>query len=296
MATSPATLDPERRRMVERLLEALGAVDEIVAVVLGGSRARGRATPESDTDLGLLYRESRPIVANELRSALAEVPGCEIHALTEPWEWGSWVNGGAWLSVEGERVDLLYRCIEHVGRVIDASERGEFEIDFGQQPPFGFFGPTYLGEVDVAAPLRDPRGVLADLKERVVRYPEALRAAVVERLMWSIEFTLTAFASKAARRGDAYLTAANLGRCVHALTLVLFALNRRYYLNDKTALDEIESFESRPDRLRERVADVFASPGTSSAELGTSLAVVRGLFDETRALAGDLYRPRFSLG
>jgi hypothetical protein len=53
-------------------------------------------------------------------------------------------------------------------------------VDYTQQPPFGFFSGTYLGEIAVCIPLFDPEGRLEPLKRRVADYPEALRRAVVQ--------------------------------------------------------------------------------------------------------------------
>jgi predicted nucleotidyltransferase len=39
-----------------RLADRLTSVPGVVAVLLGGSRARGDQVPESDVDLGLYYR------------------------------------------------------------------------------------------------------------------------------------------------------------------------------------------------------------------------------------------------
>jgi hypothetical protein len=89
------------------------------------------------------------------------------------------VNGGAWLTVGGQRVDYLYRSVEHVRRVVDDAHAGRFELHYGQQPPFGFFSGTYLGELATCVPLFDRKGVVRDLKRDVSLYPEPLKRAVV---------------------------------------------------------------------------------------------------------------------
>jgi hypothetical protein len=38
------------------------------------------------------------------------------------------MNGGAWLTVEGEKVDLLYRDLEDVARWTAEAEQGLFEL------------------------------------------------------------------------------------------------------------------------------------------------------------------------
>ena len=66
------------------------------------------------------------------------------------------MNGGAWLTIGGQRVDFIYRNLDHIERVIVKAEAGGYELDYAQQPPFGFFSGTYLGEIAVCISLFDP--------------------------------------------------------------------------------------------------------------------------------------------
>ena len=209
--------------------------------------------------------------------------------VTNFYEWGPWVNGGAWLTIGGQRVDFIYRSVEHLDRVIDEAEAGRHELDYAQQPPFGFFSGTYLGEVAVCVPLLDRDECVERLKRRVAKYPEALRRAVVQDYLWAAEFGLAAFARKFAARGDAYGTAACLTRVVNQLVLMLFALNRKYLINDKTALAEAAEFERTPQRFESRVQTIFAGLGDSPARLADAVEAVQELLRESVALAGEQY-------
>ncbi len=55
--------------------------------------------------------------------------------VTDFYEWGPRVNGGAWLTVGGQRVDFIYRRLEHLERVVAEAEAGRYELDYAQQPP-----------------------------------------------------------------------------------------------------------------------------------------------------------------
>jgi predicted nucleotidyltransferase len=288
-------LSPEQRELVASLSQRLAAVRGVEAVVLGGSHARGRARPESDIDLGLFYSEAAPFSIQSLRELAEAVNDTANPVVTDFYGWGPWVNGGAWLTVGGQRVDFIYRSLEHVGRVIADAEAGRYELDYAQQPPFGFFSATYLGEVAVCVPLFDPEARLDALKRRAADYPEALRQAVVLDYLWQAEFNLAAFAPKFAARADAYGTAACLTRAVNQLLLVLFALNRQYPINDKTALAEVAEFGRAPRDFSGRVQRAMAHLGASSAELGAAVESVAQLFGETVELTDGLYQPRFTL-
>jgi Nucleotidyltransferase domain/Domain of unknown function (DUF4037) len=291
----PHSLSSNQRSLVRDLIEPLKAVPGLQGAVLGGSYARGLARADSDIDLGIYYSDASPLCVQTIREVTIRLPGSVNPIVSELFEWGPWVNGGAWLTIQGQRVDLIYRSLEHLERVISEAEQGRHELHFGQQPPFGYFSPTYLGELSIAAILLDPSGRIARLQSRVAKYPEALRRGIVQDYLWSVEFALRTFAPKFARQGEVYLTASTIARCVHALVLVLFALNHRYLINDKTTLLEISDFPLRPRDLRKRVEALLSRVGSNTTELGHSLSLMNALFREVVELSGDLYSPKYNL-
>jgi predicted nucleotidyltransferase len=288
-------LSPEQRELVASLSQRLGAIRGIEAVVLGGSHARGRAQPGSDIDLYLFYSEAAPFSIQGIRELAEDVNDTPGPVVTNFYGWGPWVNGGAWLTIGGQRVDFVYRNLEHLERVIAEAEAGRYELHYAQQPPFGFFSAAYLGEIAVCIPLFDPAARLEALKQRVANYPEALRQAVVQDYLFAAELGLAAFAPKFAGRSGAYGTAACLARAVHELLLVLFALNRKYLMDDKTALAEVAELERAPREFGPRVQKTLAHLGDSPAELRAAVESVAQLFQETVALTEGLYQPRFTL-
>ena len=288
-------LSLEQRELVSSLSKRLGAIPGIRAIVLGGSHARRCAQPGSDIDLGILYSEAAPFSILSVRELAELVNDTAGPVVTNFYEWGPWVNGGAWLTIGGQRVDFLYRSLEHLERVISEAEAGQYELDYAQQPPFGFFSATYLGEIAVCIPLVDPEARLDLLKRRVAHYPEALRQAVVQDYLWSAEFGLAAFAGKFAKRSDTYGTAACLTRAVNQLVLVLFALNRKYPINDKTALAEVAEFERAPSEFGPRVQKMLAHLGASPSELVAAVDGIDQLVRETIELADGLYQRRYAL-
>jgi hypothetical protein len=105
---------------MEHLAERLAAIPGVVAVTLGGSRATGTAVEGSDWDFGLYYRGG----LDPADIAALGWPG----RVFAPGEWGTIVNGGAWLTVDGAKVDLIYRDLDEVLRWTAAAGDGRFEI------------------------------------------------------------------------------------------------------------------------------------------------------------------------
>ncbi len=279
--------------LIAEIAGTLSGVERMAAVALGGSYARGTQRPDSDIDLGLYYRQDAPFSIQDIKEVASEISDEPQPVVTDFGRWGPWVNGGAWLTVKGQRVDFLYRNLDKLGRVIEECGRGEFESDYYQQAPYGFHSYIYLGELSVCKPLHDPEKVLVYLKERVVPYPPALKKSIVQRFLWSVEFDL-AQAEKFAAQGDVYNAAGCFTRCAAALVQAVYALNERYFLTDKGALAEIESFAVKPEGFGATLEAVLSHPGVTSDELNENASKLANLFRGVVNICGDLYsRPDF---
>ena len=229
---------PWADRVTDDLVGRLATVPGITAVVLGGSRARGSALPDSDLDLGLLYRDAAPIDLAALQTVIEEVNDTLDIVPTPIGGWGPWVNGGAWLRIDGHPVDLLYRSIDRYEATIENAERGFAEHDYLQQPPYGFQSTIYLGEIDTCSPLHDPTDEVPTLKSRVRPYPAALQANLIAGYHWGATFTMQN-AVKPAGRGDVFASVGCLSRAAAFLVQTLLAYAELYPVSDKGALDRL---------------------------------------------------------
>ncbi|MFJ5643391.1 nucleotidyltransferase domain-containing protein [Streptomyces sp. NPDC093223] len=252
---------------LEEIAARLAEVDGVVAVCLGGSRARGTHRPDSDHDLGLYYR--RPLDTAALRLLAAELSGGPVE-VTEPGGWGPWVDGGAWLTVDGRPVDWIYRDLDRVHRIWEECRAGRFEI--GAQPghPLGVYSHAYAGEVALGRILADPAGELRALQERTRVYPGPLREALVDNARWEVPFIL-AGARKGAARGDAFYVAGCLFRAVGLLAHALHAHAGRWVLNEKGAVRDAGELAGAPADFAARAHALFASLGTTPRTLGAAL-------------------------
>jgi predicted nucleotidyltransferase len=127
---------------MRHLADKLREIPGVIAVTLGGSQSAGTATEDSDWDFGLYYRGD--IRADDVRALGFE------GTVVEPGEWGRLVNGGAWLTVEGERVDLLYRDLDFVQQWIAEAEAGRFERDRVEGYLAGMATCVLVGELALA--------------------------------------------------------------------------------------------------------------------------------------------------
>jgi predicted nucleotidyltransferase len=243
--------------LLARVVRALCGVPGIRAIVLGGSRARGEATAESDYDIGLYYEADHPIDIGRLAKAamlLSGAAGCSVTAIGE---WGPWINGGAWLTVEGRRVDLLYRDLGKVRSVVEACEAGRIERVYQPGHPHAFVSAIYRGEAALCRVLWDPDNVLTRLKRRCETYPPALGEALIRSFLWEAKFALENAAHGRGKDDPAYVAGCAF-RSVACLCQTLFALNGTYLLNEKGAVPAVGKLPRRPSDFAARVSRAIA--------------------------------------
>lgn len=199
-----------------RLAQRLAEIPGVVAVTLGGSRATGTSGDESDWDFGLYYRGT--IDPDDVRAL-----GWDGQVFG-PGDWGRIVNGGAWLQVDGQAVDLIYRDLDDVLAWTAAAEQGRFEI----QREVGYVAgiATYV----LAGELAINEVLIGELPRPA--FPGPLRQTAPP--LW---YRLAAGALEVgrthARRGDSVAAIANLGQAVLATAQGRLAARGEWALNEK---------------------------------------------------------------
>ena len=270
--------------LVGRIVEELAQVPGIAAVAMGGSRARGQWDSHSDVDLGLYYDPARPPAIPRLRSLARRLEGRRTTpAVTALGGWGPWIDGGAWLEIEGRRVDWIYRDLSRVQRAISDARRGRISSHYQPGHPHAFHSYIYAGEAHYARILHDPRTRLAALQRRTRPYPSPLRDSICRSFLWQARFALET-AGKSARRGDVLHVAGSLFQSAACLVQVLFAANRRYFVNEKGSLAATDALPLRPFRFRHRVERILSEPGNRPSELEPRLDQIAALVREVEAL------------
>jgi hypothetical protein len=225
---------------VEDLAERLARVPGVVAVTLGGSRATGTAVEGSDWDFGLYYRGG----LDPADISALGWPG----RVFAPGEWGSIVNGGAWLTVRGVKVDLIYRDLDEVLRWTAAAADGRFEIRREVGYVAGIATYVLAGELSLGR-------VLAGELPRPA-FPPRLRETAAAA--WSrLAAGALSYAEVYAGRQDRVACLANLCQAVLATGQGRLAAAGEWVLNEKR-LTERAGFHAIQDRLAHPGPDLVA--------------------------------------
>ncbi len=224
---------------VARLADRVAGLPGVEAVALGGSRALNTAMEASDWDFALYYRER--FDADEVRQLGFEGVVFDVHG------WGGGVmNGGAWLTIEGRRVDLHYRDLNDVEHWWREAEAGRYEKELLLFYAAGI--PTYTVVAELAI-----NSVLVGELPRPA-YPAALSRSAAARwredAMMSIGYARTALT----HRGD--VAVANGSRALIELAHSRAARDRRWVVNEKGLV---------PACGLARIAEALAFAGDASA-------------------------------
>lgn len=280
-------MEQQLPQLVHQVVDRLRAIEGIVAIALGGSRARGTHTPKSYVDLGLYYQPGKPpdlLALNHLASELDD--NHRTNLITSIDQWGKWMNGGGWLKVEDIPVDFLCRDVTQVSQVIDDCYAGEITIDYQPGHPHGFVSSNYMGEAALCLPLHDPQGVLVALKAKTKPYPAKLKQTTINKFAWEISFSLMV-AQKAVARGDVAYAAGCCFRSVACMNQVLFALNEVYLLNEKSAVALANGFTLCPPDYQGRIESVFALLAADTESVRGAIAILDDIERELSQWYGD---------
>jgi hypothetical protein len=199
---------------VARVAESLAASTGARAVALAGSRASTHGDASSDWDLTVYYRHSLDL------APLAAFG--DVHA---PGSWGRLMNGGAWLSVDGLAVDVMFRDLAVVEHWTAVAQKGSYELD----AILGYLAglPTYV----LTAELASGRTLAGELPA-ITEMPQALVAAAPLRWRFARDFSLE-YARMHAARGNAVGATGQAAKAVLEEAHARLCTRGQWVLNEK---------------------------------------------------------------
>lgn len=273
--------------LIPKIVEAIKPVPGVAAIVLGGSRAAGTHTPDSDFDIGILYHRDHPLDIEALGKVATQLDDQHrAPVITPVGGWGPWVIGGGWLNIQSTPVDFIYRDLVRVSEVIHAARSGQIGIHFQHGYDHGFVTSIYMAEIAICQPLWDPAGKVATLKALTHPYPVALKNALVEAFGWQIDFAIAA-ARKCAPRADVPFIAGCCSGAVAYMNQVLFALNEKYCPHEKGATATADTLAKRPPQYKSRIDGAFKTLSPDTTAIAKALDMFADIAQEVHKLRSD---------
>ncbi|NUW46956.1 nucleotidyltransferase domain-containing protein [Nonomuraea rhodomycinica] len=237
---------------LDHVADRLAALPTVCAVSLGGSRAQGTHTSDSDWDLAVYYRggfDPADLRAVGWSGEVSEIGG-----------WGGGVfNGGGWFTIDDRRVDVHYRDLDAVEHELAEARRGRFRWE---PLMFHLAGvPSYIVVAELALN-QVLRGTLP-----CPEYPEPLRRAAPP--VWRDRATMTLQYAKDAyvRRGQAAEVAGALATVAMQTAHAVLAARGEWVTNEKRLLRRaglrgvdaiVAGLRPEPEALAQMVAQAEA--------------------------------------
>lgn len=272
-----------------KIVDSLAKIRGINAISLGGSQSRNESDENSDYDIGIYY-DADTLDLVMLEGRLKELDdNHRENVLNTPGQWGPWINGGAWLTVDGTPIDILLRNKEKVEDVVKDCIEGKITIDYQSGHPFGFINAIYAAETHYCKPLWQDKSLQLDRLKALLyskgEYSPLMREVIVKRFLWEAWFSL-ACGRKAAFRGDVNYAMGSVFRTVCSWVEVLYSLNNRYLMNEKGALKWVKGLNLKPVDMEARVKTaykLFADEGVEQA-----YQILDDLHNEIEALSSEI--------
>lgn len=256
----------------------------IVGVVLGGSRARGTNHSTSDIDIGIYYDVAAGFDVEKISKIATKLDDDHRENLvTSLGEWGEWINGGAWIVVQGYHVDLVFRDIKRVSQVVDECLSGKVSTHYHTGHPHAYLNVMYMGEISICKILFERTNQISDLKAKTSPYPKPLKDALIGYFMFEASFSLM-FAKDNVDKDDISYVMGHCFRTISCLNQVLFALNEEYCINEKKAVRMIKSFNRKPKEYKDRIDQIFSLISSNIESTKQGVEMLHGLVSETEIL------------
>lgn len=270
--------------VIKSVAEKLSSLPYIEGIVLGGSRARGTHTKDSDIDIGLYYNPEL-FDLNAINQLAAELDDeHRSNLVVPPGAWGDWINGGGWLVINGYHVDLILRDMKRVEQIMKDTEQGIVTANYQTGHPHGYISAMYRGELAISKLLYARNKSICELKKRAETYPPALRKSLIDFFMFEAGFSLM-FVKANSGADDKYYIAGHVFRIISCLNQVLFACNNAYCINEKRAVRLIEPFKYKPEKYAEKVNRIFEVLGLSLLEC---YDMTEKLYNEVKQIISEI--------
>lgn len=229
--------------LAQAIADKFGALPQVVAVALAGSRTTGASNETSDYDFYVYIQESIPL---EIRNAITQEFAEHIEINNQFWEPGDeWID-----SSSGCGVDVMYRTPQWIEEQID-------RILVHHQASVGY-STCFWWNVLTSVSLYDATGWFKQLQEKANQpYPEQLRKAIIAKNYPILKHNISSYTHQldvAIQRSDSVSIIHRLAALLASYFDILFAVNGVPHPGEKRLVECVIKLCAKvPDGMEEQI-------------------------------------------
>jgi len=264
----------EHNMIVGKIAEIFRSFEEVVAIGLTGSRASGNMDLYSDFDFVVMAKGDIP--DDKYRKhhyknhGIADFPYFNV-------KWEVSLEDG--MTIDGMRCECIWMSVPFIKIFLD-SLNTNFDCD--EFLPGGLLNTTSL---------YDPDGLINSLKSKVPLYSGERSMHRVKKHLNRAYFSIYVLGwfDKAASRNDYFSFFRHKRDLIDDFITCIFALNKRWFSDEKRIFEIFETFELIPPDVSNRLASVIMNSG-ENIDLIKCLKNIKSLFEEVASIATKKYR------
>ena len=215
-------------KAIEKFVTSIENNPDILAVIVAGSIAQGRAKRNSDIDLYLVLSDKE----HNKRSAKKD-------HLFYTKEFCDYKDG----YFDGKCIDYQH--------LIDAAK-------MGSEPTRSSFAGAYVAHTKI--------GNLKKLLKKITTYPEKERKEKLLRFKAQLVAFNSYFIRQAEKRNDPYLLARSAAEIVLYGSRMILAHNRILYHHHKTLMEQLSKARKKPRGIKQMALDLLNSPSSKLSD------------------------------
>jgi hypothetical protein len=240
--------------LAKAIAAKFGALPQVLAVALAGSRTTGASNETSDYDFYVYVRGEIPV---ESREAIAQEFAERIELDNQFWEPGDeWIDANS-----GCGVDIMYRTPQWIEEQLD-------RVLVKHQASVGY-STCFWWNILTSAPLYDAEGWFQQLQEKANHpYPEPLKKAILAKNHPILRSNLSSYTHQlelAIARKDSVSIIHRTIALLSSYFDIIFAINCVPHPGEKRLVEWVNKLGSKiPDGMEKQISAVNDSLSLSS--------------------------------
>lgn len=275
--------------LAKAIADKFGALPQVVAVALAGSRTTGAANEASDYDFYVYIQDEIPV---NVREAIAREFAERLEINNQFWEPGDeWIDSNS-----GCGVDVMYRTPEWIEEQLD-------RVLVHHQASVGY-STCFWWNILTSASLYDSSGWFKQLQETANQpYPKPLKQAIVAKNYPILQRNISSYTHQlelAINRNDSISVMHRIVALLASYFDIVFAINCVPHPGEKRLIQQVKRLCSKvPEGMDEHITGIADSISFSSSKSSMldhlnalidgldKLLIVEGLITESAKSSSD---------